>query len=193
MFFSNVVQFSRSFAAALSSTASLLYHPLPLLSTPFLYLFSLPVPTPVCLVNFFQLIVENLCLLLFNIYYKPVTISHGYASVLYHIKGLSFLVIFKLFSPKGENLRQKVSPNFSSAMLEFSLRMLYNICHSVCACSSVDRVFDSDSKDRGFESRQARLNAPPESLNFIGMAGELFLYRSSRTTERKFSAHRLFA
>ena len=57
----------------------------------------------------------------------------------------------------------------------------------------MDRVFDSDSKDRGFESRQARLKAPPKSLNFIGMAGELFLYRSSRTTERKFSAHRLFA
>ena len=140
MFFSNVVQFSRSFAIALSSTASLLYHPLPLLSTPFLYLFSLPVPTPVCLVNFFQLIVENLCLPLFNIYYKPVTISHGYASALCHIKSCSFLVIFKLFSPKGENLRQKVSPNFSSAMLEFSLRMLYNICYSVCACSSVDRA-----------------------------------------------------
>ena len=140
MFFSNVVQFSRSFAAALSSTASLLYHPLPLLSTPFLYLFSLPVPTPVCLVNSFQLIVENLCLLLFNIYYMPVTISRGYASVLCNIKGRSFLVIFKLFSPKGENLRQKVSPNFSFAMLEFSFRMLYNICHSVCACSSVDRA-----------------------------------------------------
>ncbi len=28
--------------------------------------------------------------------------------------------------------------------------------HSLCACSSEDRVFDSDSKDRGFESRQAR-------------------------------------
>ena len=60
MFFSNVVQFSRSYPLPLSSTASSLYHPLPLLSTPFLYLFSLPVPTPVCLVNFFQLIVENL-------------------------------------------------------------------------------------------------------------------------------------
>ena len=39
----------------------------------------------------------------------------------------------------------------------------------------MDRVFDSDSKDRGFESRQARLKAPPKSLDFIGFSGELFL------------------
>ena len=30
---------------------------------------------------------------------------------------------------------------------------------NICARSSVDRVFDSDSKDRGFESRRARSRA----------------------------------
>ena len=38
----------------------------------------------------------------------------------------------------------------------------------------MDRVFDSDSKDRGFESRQARLKAPPESLNLLGWRGSCF-------------------
>lgn len=48
----------------------------------------------------------------------------------------------------------------------------------------MDRVFDSDSKDRGFESRQARLKAPPKSLDFIGMAGELFLISEAFIVKR---------
>ena len=44
--------------------------------------------------------------------------------------------------PRGVGIRRikTLSITFSLVMLEFFVRMIYNNCYSVCACSSVDRA-----------------------------------------------------
>lgn len=44
--------------------------------------------------------------------------------------------------PRGVGVRRikTLSITFSLVMLEFFVRMIYNNCYSVCACSSVDRA-----------------------------------------------------
>lgn len=133
MFFSNVVQFSRSYPLPLSLTASLLYHPLPPLSTPFRNLFFKLASPPCVLSKTFNLLWKMHCPSLY---------------IIYILFTLSFRRFFPAFwakctakSPEGSAFGGKtLSITFSLVMLEFFVRMIYNNCYSVCACSSVDRA-----------------------------------------------------
>ena len=134
MFFSNVVQFSRSYPLPLSSTASLLYHPLLPLSTPFRNLFFKLASLPCVLCETFNLLWKMHCPSLYITY------------ILFTLSFRRFFpcVLGKMHckKPRGVGVRRikTLSITFSLVMLEFFVRMIYNNCYSVCACSSVDRA-----------------------------------------------------
>ena len=134
MFFSNVVQFSRSYPLPLSSTASLLYHPLLPLSTPFSNLFFIPALHPCVSRKSFNFLWKI---------HRPVFIYIIY--VIYFVIPTVFLCFYgkmhnKMCRDSGVRPAKTLSITFSCVPLEIFVRMIYNNCHSVCACSSVDRA-----------------------------------------------------
>lgn len=134
MFFSNVVQFSRSYPLPLSSTASLLYHPLSPLSTPFRNLFFKLSSPPCVLSKTFNFLWKMHCPSLYIIYIL-LTLSFRRFSPAFWAKCTAK-------KPRVVGIRRikTLSITFSLVMLEFFVRMIYNNCYSVCACSSVDRA-----------------------------------------------------
>ena len=70
-------------------------------------------------------------------------------------------------------LRHKIT----NAFLDLTALMLYTCNHAMRACSSVDRVFDSDSKGRGFKSRQAHQKSPESNSNTVIFKGFSYVFK----------------